>query len=196
MNGTKVELNNLKTKYLGRICEYYKEIDSTQLEIHRRVENNTIKTGTLLFADIQTNGKGTHGRKWYTDESNNIAFSFFAKLDEDINKFDGLTKKIAEICVQIFKEKYDLDLQIKEPNDIMYTNKKIGGILTETKLKKNIVSSIVVGIGINTNKTKFNEDIREIATSIKKEFDKNIVREDFIVEFCNRFEELLEETII
>ena len=57
---------------------FYRKIDSTQLEIWRRIEANKIDNKTVVIADIQTNGKGTHGRKWHTDEVNNIAFSFFA----------------------------------------------------------------------------------------------------------------------
>ena len=68
-----MQLKNLKTKFLGRNSIYYKEIDSTQSEILRLIENKEAKNGTLVMADIQTNGKGTHGRIWHTDETNNIA---------------------------------------------------------------------------------------------------------------------------
>lgn len=54
-----MKLTNLKTKYLGRDFIFYNQIDSTQNEIFRRIENNNIKNGTLVMADIQTNGKGT-----------------------------------------------------------------------------------------------------------------------------------------
>ena len=47
---------------------FYKKIDSTQNEIWRLIESKTIKNKTLIMADIQTNGKGTHGRIWHTDE--------------------------------------------------------------------------------------------------------------------------------
>ena len=72
-----MKLTNLKTKYLGRDFIFYNQIDSTQNEIFRRIENNNIKNGTLVMADIQTNGKGTHGRIWHTNETQNIAFSFY-----------------------------------------------------------------------------------------------------------------------
>lgn len=36
--------------------EYYEEIDSTQSEIWRRIEKNTIKNGTVICADVQTKG--------------------------------------------------------------------------------------------------------------------------------------------
>jgi BirA family biotin operon repressor/biotin-[acetyl-CoA-carboxylase] ligase len=190
-----MRLKNLKTKYLGKNTFYYKTIDSTQKEIWRRVEKNKIKNGSLVFTDIQTSGIGTHGRTWYTDEEKNIAFSFFIEMNCNIQKLDGLTKKIAEIIIEIFEDKYQIKLEIKEPNDIYYNSKKLGGILTETKIISDEVKYLVIGIGINTNKEKFAEEIKDIATSIKKEFNIKVDTKDFITEFCNRFEnEIIERT--
>lgn len=62
----------------------------------------------------------------------------------------------------------EINLNIKEPNDITFNNKKIGRILTQTKLVNEKVKYLVVGIEINTKKEKFTDDIKNIATSIKK----------------------------
>lgn len=183
-----MQLENLKTNFLGHKIFYYEKIDSTQDEIWRLVENKSIKNGTLVMADIQTKGRGTHGRIWHTDEVNNIAFSFYIDMNCNIKKLDNITIGIAEIIVDIFKTKYGINLEIKEPNDIMLENKKIGGILTETKIISEKVKHLVVGIGINTEKQKFTEDIKEIATSIKKQCNLRIDVKEFITEFCNRFE--------
>ncbi len=183
-----MQLKNLKTNILGKNSIYYKEIDSTQDEVWRLIESNTAPNGTLVMTDIQTQGKGTHGRIWYTDEENNIAFSFFMKLDCHIKKLEGITIEIAKIIVDIFHTQYGISLEIKEPNDIVWNHKKIGGILTETKVALENVKYLVVGIGINTVKENFNEDIKHLATSIKREFKVEVNREDFIAEFCNRFE--------
>ena len=186
-----MQLQNLNTKFLGKNSIYHKKIDSTQNEIWRKIKNKTIKNGTLIIADIQTNGKGTHGRTWYTDESNNIAFSLFVEMDYDIKALNGITLKIAKIIVDIFYTIYGINLEIKEPNDIVFKNKKLGGILTQTALEGEKVKYLVVGIGINTNKENFSEDIKDIATSIKKEFNVEVDREIFIAEFCNMFEKEL-----
>lgn len=186
-----MQLQNLNTKFLGKNSIYHKKIDSTQNEIWRKIKNKTIKNGTLIIADIQTNGKGTHGRTWYTDESNNIAFSLFVEMDYDIKALNGITLKIAKIIVDIFYTIYGINLEIKEPNDIVFKNKKLGGILTQTALEGEKVKYLVVGIGINTNKENFSEDIKDIATSIKKEFNVEVDREMFIAEFCNMFEKEL-----
>ena len=54
-----------------------------------------------------------------------------------------------------------------------------------------IVKYLVVGIGINTNKTKFNKEIKNIATSIKNEFNIEVDNFEFIVGFCNKFEKYI-----
>lgn len=188
-------LENLKTDFIGKKQFYYKEIDSTQKEIWRRIENNQIEDGTIIIADIQNQAIGTHGRVWYTDEKNNIAFSIFLKPNCKVSKLDNITIEIAHILVSIFEKNYNIKLDIKEPNDLVVSNKKIGGILTETKLNGEIAKYMVIGIGINTNKTKFNTEIRDIATSVKKEFGITVDRQIVIEEFCNLFERIYKEKI-
>ena len=50
----------MTTQILGNVFENYEEIDSTQTEIHRRIEKCKIQNGTIIMANRQTNGKGTH----------------------------------------------------------------------------------------------------------------------------------------
>ena len=188
-------LENLETEFIGRKEIFYKEIDSTQKEIWRRIENKKIEDGTIIIADIQDSAIGTHGRVWYTDEENNIAFSIYLKPNCKVSKLNGITIEIAQILVNIFKDKYNIKLEIKEPNDLVVNNKKIGGILTETKLNGETAKYMVIGIGINTNKTKFNKEICDIASSIKKEFGIQVDRQIIIEEFCNQFEKNYKEKI-
>ncbi len=183
-----MKLKNLRTKVLARNVLHFKTIDSTQSEVWRLINKNA-PSGTIVIADIQTAGKGTHGRIWHTDNENNIAFSFFVQLDCNITKLTGITTKIAEIIVETFKEKYNIELDIKSPNDIMHNNKKLGGILTETKMVGENVKYLVVGIGINTSKEHFTDDIKDIATSIKKEFNIDVDTQEVIAEICNKIEE-------
>ena len=183
-----MKLKYLRTKVLARNVLHFKTIDSTQSKVWRLINKNT-PSGTIVIADIQTAGKGTHGRIWHTDNENNIAFSFFVQLDCNISKLTGITTKIAEIIVETFKEKYNIGLDIKSPNDIMHNNKKLGGILTETKMVGENVKYLVVGIGINTSKEHFTDDIKDIATSIKKEFNIDVDTQEVIAEICNKIEE-------
>ena len=101
------------------------------------------------------------------------------------------TIDIANIIVDIFYDLYKISLQVKKPNDIMLNGKKLGGILTETKLNGTYVKEIVVGIGLNLKKQIFPKQIDKEATSVENELGINIDRVDVITEFCNRFEKNL-----
>ena len=190
-----MKLINLKTNKLGQNFKYYEKIDSTQSEVWRLIKNNVIQNGTLVMADIQTKGKGTHGRIWHTDEGENIAFSFYIKAECQFEKLEGITIDMATIIQKIFEDLYEVKLTIKSPNDLMLNDKKVGGILTQSKVENGITKFLVIGIGINTCKIHFSEDIKQIATSIKKETGIDIDREKIISEFCNRFEKVLETRI-
>lgn len=190
-----MKLINLKTDFLGRNFVFYKKIDSTQSEIWRLVKNGNIKNGSLIMSEIQTKGKGTHGKKWYTDESDNIAFSFYVNTECEIKQLDKITIEIANTIVEIIKEKYNIDLKVKEPNDITIDGKKIGGILTESRINNEKVKFLVIGIGLNTSKMNFNNDIKDLATSIKKEYGIDINRLEFVSDFCNEFEKKIKRRI-
>ena len=134
-------------KYNGFKVFHYKIIDSTQKEIFRRVKKGSIEDRTIINADIQTSGIGTHGRVWHTDEENNIAFSVYfdlSKMNCKIDKLDGLTVKIAEDIVKVFRKLYGINLDIKFPNDIYCNGRKLGGILTETKVQNGLLELILI----------------------------------------------------
>ena len=190
-----MQLTNLKTHLLGKHYEFYKEIDSTQNEIWRRINENNIKNGTVISAGIQTQGKGTHGRIWHTDEPNNVAFSMYIETNCNINCLDGITVEFADSITNIMREKYNIYLDVKKPNDLMYNGQKVGGILTESKVNLEKVKFLIIGIGINTNKQNFTQDIENIATSIKKEFGTEIEEEELITEICNEFEKIIMKKI-
>ena len=179
--------NKLNTKYLGKEILEFKEIDSTQKEIWRRIENGNASNGCLVIAEKQTAGIGTHGREWYT-ESGNITFSFSIFPNCNIKKLENLTYKIAEIFKEVFKDLYDISLDIKLPNDLMLNGKKIGGILTETKLQGENVKALVIGVGINTTVSSFPEELEEKATSIKRELDIEVANFWLIFRFLEQFE--------
>lgn len=134
---------------------------------------------------------GTHGRKWITKQKDNIAFSFVIEANCEIQKLEGITIEIAETLIEVFKSLYNISLEIKSPNDIVYKDKKIGGILTETKLSGKTVKYIVVGIGIDTNNQELDIEIDQPTSSIKKEFNIKIDNKKIIAEFCNRWENKL-----
>ena len=87
--------------------------------------------------------------------------------------------------------RYDISLNIKIPNDIVFNGKKIGGILTESKIFHNTVEYLIIGIGIDTNQTEFVDELKEIATSIKNEFHIHIDNDKVIKEIAEYIENII-----
>lgn len=190
-----MRLKNLTTKIVGQEFIYIESITSTQKNIWNRINEKTIIDGTVIFAETQTEGYGTHGRTWHTSDGKNLAFSIYKKINIELRRLDGITIKIAEI-IKLILNKYGINIEIKSPNDLMLNNKKIGGILTEIRSLSGIPKHLVIGVGINCNKNTFENDIKDIATSIKKETGIEIDRFEFVAEFCNELEKEIEKRSI
>ena len=186
---------NVKTKIIGQKVIYFEELESTQKYAKQNMEK--IENGTVIITDYQTNGIGTHDRKWISCAGKNLTFSILLYPNCQIQKLENLTKEIAEILVDVLKENYDINAAIKQPNDLLINKKKFCGILTETKLKGLNVENLIIGIGMNINQDIFHEDIKEIATSLKKEYKKSFnsieILEKFLEKFENAYLSLLQE---
>lgn len=160
---------------------YYKEIKSTHLHA-KEIQN---KGDVVLIAEEQTAGIGTKGRKWHTGENKNIAMTIIKHPKCKISELEGLTIKIAEDIKEVIKEMYGYELQIKIPNDLMLNNKKICGILTEVHTQGDKIEYLLISIGFNVNETEFGE-FNDIATSLKKEYQKEFNREEIIINIINK----------
>lgn len=181
-----MNLENLNTKFIGKEIIYFEELESTQKYIKQRV--NELENGAIVITDNQTNGVGTHDRKWYSTKGENLTFSMVLYPKCKVKKLEGLTKKIAEILVETLKKLYKINITIKEPNDLLIEGKKFCGILTETNLKGETVENLVIGIGMNVNQEELDIDIKEIATSLKLEYNRNFNKEEILKEFLENFE--------
>ena len=186
-------IENVKTNYMGKNILYFEEIDSTQKKAKEIVSE--IENGTIIIAENQTEGRGTHGRKWVSEKGKNIMLTLVLFPNCNIEKIQGLTILIANCLVRAIENLYKIKLNIKYPNDLMCNNKKIGGILTESISQNSIVKKIFIGIGFNVNSKKLDKEIENIATSLCLEFDKEFSREKIISEFLNIFENEFKELI-
>ena len=166
---------------------YFKTIDSTN--DYAKKEN--LETKTLIFTDEQTKGRGTKQRKWFSESEKNIMMTIYLKPNKNIIEYKNLTIKIAECIKNAINKKYKICLDIKEPNDLLLNNKKICGILTETIVQSEIVKELIIGIGFNVNQEQFNDEIVDIATSLKKETEKEYLREEIVISLCDELEKLL-----
>lgn len=189
MNVKKIKQS--KTRKIGKTIEYYKEIKSTHLyakQIAEKEENN----GKVIIAEIQTSGIGTKGRKWYTGDGKNIAMTIILHAQCKINDLKDLTVNIAKVIQKAIKELYGYSLKIKEPNDLLLNNKKICGILTEINTIGEKINYLLISFGFNVNEDEFSDETKDIATSLKREYNKEFEREEIISYIIEKLETEIE----
>ena len=101
-----------------------------------------------VYADIQTRGRGTYGRKWISDKGNFFLSIFFPLKNNypPFNEFSTINPIIISGVIKHFCKKKDINL--KFPNDIFVNGKKICGILQELIVSNNR-KFLIIGIGVN-----------------------------------------------
>ena len=153
----------------------FEEIDST----NRYLSDLEIDANTLFIcsAEKQTRGKGRENKKWESPTGQNIYLSFSFQFEKNSN-LNGFSLMVGLAIRDTLEELYDIDSKIKWPNDIFFKDKKLCGILIETKYENNLVK-IIIGIGINVF-MQTNEHIDQDWVSLKlidgeKKFDRNLI---------------------
>jgi BirA family biotin operon repressor/biotin-[acetyl-CoA-carboxylase] ligase len=143
-----------------------------------------------VLADSQEKGKGRLGRFWISPPGVNIYMSIITRPEADPEDATLLTIMAAVGCTIALRRVTDLNVSIKWPNDLMASDKKLGGILTEMKTCPGRVIFAIIGIGINVNVDidVFPDDVKKIATSVKNETSKVYSRTEIIAEILNELD--------
>lgn len=146
--------------------------------------------GTVIIANSQTRGKGRLGRNWFSPPNKNLYMSIILRPSVPPTDAPILTLMSAVACISAIKNSLPIPASIKWPNDLMISEKKFGGILTEIKADMDNISYAVVGIGININiETKeIPDEIREYATSIKIETGQKQSRNKIAIEILKKMD--------
>ena len=108
---------------------------------------NNLESGTLIIANEQTNGRGRLGRNFYSPK-NGLYFSLLIKNIE-LEKIENITPIIAVSTMCAIKEFTGLQTEIKWVNDLLLSDKKVCGILCESKLSRRTAEYCIAGVGIN-----------------------------------------------
>ncbi len=152
----------------------FEKIESTNSFLY-----TVANAGTVVVAKEQTAGRGRDGNVWNSP----IGGLYFSILLSN-SLSTSLYPLIAALSVRDALGEYNLDCSIKWPNDIIYQNKKVCGILCEKKGE-----NIIVGIGVNTNNVikDFPIDLQSRSITLcEKKLDNDVVLERILWHLGNR----------
>ena len=122
----------------------YNKVKSTNDIAIKKI--NSGYTNGVVLTNMQSRGRGRHGRIWIS-KNGNLFVSIFFEIKKNIN-IKKLTIKNCELIESIITKIIKKKISIKKPNDILVNKAKICGILQEI-VEKNNKKYIIIGIGIN-----------------------------------------------
>lgn len=145
-----LDLNSIKAnlKSIPALnIQIFPQIDSTNSFLMRQ-DNPAMQA---CFAEFQSAGRGRRGRTWVSPMAQNIYCSIGWGFEGGAAAVEGLSLAIGLAIVRALKKFGVTGLTLKWPNDVLYQNKKLAGILIEMRGDPAGYCQIVIGIGLNVS---------------------------------------------
>jgi len=186
---TAVEL--LNSDFIVRNCEnpqlnieFFESIGSTS--DYLRAQAPTLMP-QICIAEQQAEGHGRQGRKWHSPLGENIYLSCRYVFPKDINNLAGLSLVVGLAAIKAIEALYpQVGMMAKWPNDLVYGERKLAGILLDAQANPIGGSVVIIGVGINANMMA-DEDaqISQPWTSLRKIINRDVDRNMLTVELIN-----------
>ena len=177
----------LRTNALGRFMVYRESVGTTMV-LARREAGEGAPHGTVVLAEEQTAGRGRKGRSFHSPPGENLYFTFVLRCPADQHRRLPIAVPLA-VATAVVAE--GADAAIKWPNDIWAGDRKLSGMLIDAEFAA-AGPLAFPGIGINVNSDPTNiPELRDIATSLRRELGRPVQRETLLARICNELETAL-----
>ncbi|MGB8479283.1 MAG: biotin--[acetyl-CoA-carboxylase] ligase [Acidobacteriaceae bacterium] len=183
--GESLDLDVLQKALAGTIFDGHLHLFSSIQSTNTHAMQEGAKAaphGSVYIAEEQTAGRGRGDHAWHSELYTGIYVSIL--LRPQLAAADGLWLSLATgLAVQRAIENVTgLVTDIRWPNDLLFSGRKVGGILMEMNAEASRIRHAVIGIGINVNQGRFPAELSSQATSLRLETDRGTAREDLLVE--------------
>ncbi|MDR2916144.1 MAG: biotin--[acetyl-CoA-carboxylase] ligase [Tannerella sp.] len=172
---------------------HIKETDSTNKFMQMVSQTEELPSGSIVWADFQTAGRGQTGNSWESEAGENLTFSVLLRPADVPANRPFIISEMASLSVKYTLDKYIAGISVKWPNDIYCGDRKITGMLIENIIQQGKITQSILGIGINVNQTEFRSNapnpvsMTQIAGRL---FDRLSIMEDFRQIFAGQCERL------
>ncbi len=164
--------------------DYLESVDSTNEYLKAFVADGEPR---IVVAREQTAGKGRYSRKWHSPAGEGLYVSYLLYPNWTIEQapFLEILAGLAVVRAMSREAPPTLEIQLKRPNDVYLSGKKVCGVLTETSTLQGQILWAIVGMGVNLYQTHFPDDLSQEATSLASEG----LRVEHPLEFCETLTE-------
>lgn len=177
--------NRLKFK-----VHYVENCSSTQ-DIAETLAEQGVPEGTLVLAERMTKGRGRMGRRWVADVG---GLWFTLILKPKFIKGLQLLSLAAGLSVALSVRSFlGIEAKVKWPNDVIYNERKLAGVLVESKVEADVIKYVLLGIGLNVN-NNLPQDLKQTAITLKDLVGYNIPRIPLlklILKYIDKYYDLL-----
>jgi BirA family biotin operon repressor/biotin-[acetyl-CoA-carboxylase] ligase len=126
--------------------ETYASVTSTLDVAHERA--SSMPHGTLVLADEQTAGRGTHGRRWTSPSGAGVWLALIAR-PADSASLDVLSLRCGLYAAEALDALTGEMVRVKWPNDLYVARRKLAGVLIEARWRGNAAEWTAIGFGLN-----------------------------------------------
>ena len=122
---------------------------TSTMDVIRHLEKLGAAEGTAVIAAAQTAGRGRAGRTWQSPDSAGLYCSILLRPALPIPQFQPFSIAAGLAICEALDPSASIGLRVKWPNDVLYENRKLAGILITTNISGSHIDSAVIGIGLN-----------------------------------------------
>ena len=127
--------------------EVHWQLDSTSSELQRRA--STLPSGSAVFAERQTAGRGRRGRTWLAPPALGLTFSLLWRFEHGFAALAGLSLAVGVAVAETLRAQGAQGIALKWPNDVQQDGRKLAGILVELGGEFLGPCHAIIGIGLN-----------------------------------------------
>ena len=193
--------STLSTSWLGRRIELFDCLPSTNREAVQLAQAE-VEHGTVVAADSQTAGRGRLSRTWFSPPGANLYCSIIlrsARPPEHLTEWLSWLPLISALAAaEAIEQVSSIHVAVKWPNDLLISERKVGGILCEsgTGMRSDPFQIIGIGINVNLDHDDWPADLRDSATSIWQERKIVVDRNRLLAQLLLELEQCLDELVI
>ncbi|MBV8629891.1 MAG: biotin--[acetyl-CoA-carboxylase] ligase [Silvibacterium sp.] len=166
------------TRFAGKV-RFFESIGSTNT--HAMAEGEAgAPDGMVYVADEQTSGRGRGAHGWTSPPGSGLYVSVL--LRPKIVPADALWLSLAAgLAVHDAVERVtSLKADLRWPNDLLLGPRKFCGILSEMNAEVTRIRHMVIGIGINVLQREFPQELKDVATSLYIETEREWPRQELL----------------
>lgn len=107
--------------------------------------------GLVAVTDHQTAGRGTKGRTWFDPPGGSLLVSVLLRPRMPASRLGLLTIAFGLAAREACGAVAGVEVGLKWPNDLFIGERKLAGILAESRMTGDGVDAVVIGMGMNVN---------------------------------------------